>query len=487
MEKTYIAIDLKSFYASVECVERGLDPLTTNLLVADATKTQKTICLAVSPSLKSYGIPGRARLFEAIERIKQVNLARKSAAGGTLGATSCDDRALKADPSLAVDFLIAPPQMAKYRQYSTDIVKIYFKHVAPDDLYAYSIDEVFIDATAYLRRGRMTAAEFARMLIRDVWEQTGITATAGIGSNLYLCKVALDITAKHIPPDEYGVRIAQLDVESYRRQLWTHTDLTDFWMIGAGLSERLYALGLHTMGDIARCSIENEDILYREFGKNAQYIIDQAWGYEPVTVADIKGYRPSSTSISSGQVLQRPYTYKETRLIVREMAESLALGLVEKGLMTDQLVLHVGYDIDNLKEEAGRPAYHGQVDTDRYGRRVPRHAHGTVNLGQYCSSTKRITEKTVELYDRITNKNLLIRRLYINANRLQTEQEVLAVGQMSLFDEQAEDLLGRERRMQKAMIGIKNKFGPNAILKGTNLQEEATAKERNETIGGHKA
>lgn len=489
MEKTYIAIDLKSFYASVECVERGLDPMTTNLLVADVAKTEKTICLAVSPSLKSYGISGRARLFEAIEQIKLANAGRRKAIDGDFSGSSFDDRALKADPTLAIDYIAAPPRMALYRQYSTEIVKTYFKRVAPEDLYAYSIDEVFIDATAYLKRGRITAREFARALICDVLRETGITATAGIGPNMYLCKVALDITAKHIPSDAEGVRIAQLDVMQYRRQLWTHRKLTDFWMIGAGLSERLHALGLHTMGDIARCSLNDEDILYREFGKNAQYIMDQAWGWEPVTIADIKAYKPASTSVSSGQVLQRPYTAKETRIVVREMVDSLVLGLVEKGLMTDQIVLHIGYDIENLKDPKRKSAYKGQVDTDRYGRQVPKHAHGTVNMDQYTSSTKRITEKTLALYDRIINKNLLIRRLYVTATHLLPEREAAQeIRQLTLFgQEQEEAELARERRMQKAMIGIKSKFGSNAILKGTNLQEGATAKDRNQTIGGHKA
>lgn len=484
MEKTYIAIDLKSFYASVECVERGLDPMATNLLVADAAKTEKTICLAVSPTLKSYGISGRARLFEAIEQVKLANQVRKQSLGGEFTGSSFDDTELKANLSLAVDYIAAPPRMALYRQYSTEIVKIYFRHVSPEDLYAYSIDEVFIDATAYLRRSGLTAREFARTIIQDVLQQTGITATAGIGPNMYLCKVALDITAKHIPSDEYGVRIAELDEMSYRRQLWTHPKLTDFWMIGAGISERLKMLGLYTMGDIARCSLSDEEKLYREFGKNAQYIIDQAWGWEPVTIADIKAYRPESTSVSSGQVLQRPYTAGETRIIVREMVDNLVLGLVEQGLMTDQMVLHIGYDIENIT-----PTYKGQVDVDRYGRKVPRHAHGTVNLDGYTSSTKKITDKTLALFDRLVNKKLLVRRLTVTANHLLSEQEATPpIEQMTLFESaKAKQALDRERKMQKAVIGIKSKFGPNAILKGTNLKEGATATERNHTIGGHKA
>ena len=484
MDKTYIAIDLKSFYASVECVERGLDPLTTNLLVADAAKTEKTICLAVSPTLKSYGISGRARLFEAVEQVRKANQARRQALGGEFTGSSFDDTELKKNSSLAVDYIAAPPRMALYRQYSTDIVKIYFQHVSPEDLYAYSIDEVFIDATAYLRRSGVTAREFARKIIQDVLQQTGITATAGIGPNLYLCKVALDITAKHIPSDEYGVRIAELDEMSYRRQLWTHPNLTDFWMIGAGISERLKVMGLYTMGDIARCSLTDEERLYKEFGKNAQYIIDQAWGWESVRMADIKACRPESTSVSSGQVLQRPYTAAETRIIVREMVDNLVLGLVDQGLMTDQIVLHIGYDIENVTA-----SFKGQVDIDRYGRKVPRHAHGTANLDGYTSSTKQITDKTLALFDRIINKKYLIRRLYVTANHLRSEQEVeKQVQQMTLFESaQAEKTLERERRMQKAVIGIKSRFGSNAILKGTNLKEGATATERNHTIGGHKA
>ena len=494
--KVYIAIDLKSFYASVECVERGLDPLSTNLLVADVSKTEKTICLAVTPSLKSYGISGRARLFEAVSQVKMVNAQRKEALRGRdFSGSSCNLWELERDGSLAVDYIAAPPRMALYREYSAKIVALYLKHVSIDDLYAYSVDEVFIDATPYLARNKLTPREFAQRLIGEVFLTYGITATAGIGENMYLCKVALDITAKHIPPDENGVRIAELDMMTYRRTLWTHRPLTDFWMIGGGISERLARRGIFTMGDIARCSLDNEDLLYKEFGKNAQYIIDQAWGREPVTIADIKAYRPESTGISSGQVLTRPYTFDETRLIVREMVEGLVLGLVAKGLVTDQIVLDVGYDIENITSPQRRQAYSGEVVSDRYGRKIPRHAHGTANTERHTSSTRLLLEKTLELFDRVVDPNLLTRRLTVTANHILTEEEgarLAPTEQLTLFDdsdaeEEKRRFEEKERKMQKAMIGIKEKFGPNAILKGTNLCEGATARERNETIGGHKA
>ncbi|MBR4941457.1 MAG: DNA methylase [Clostridia bacterium] len=494
-KKTYIAIDLKSFYASVECVSRGLDPLTTNLLVADVTKTEKTICLAVTPSLKAYGISGRARLFEAVAQVKLVNAERRAKIGGHefLGA-SCNAGELKKDPFLKVDYIAAPPRMALYREYSAKIVAIYLKYVSMEDLYAYSVDEVFIDATPYLENLKMSAHDFARMLICDVLATYGITATAGIAENMYLCKVALDITAKHIPPDADGVRIAELDTMTYRRTLWTHRPLTDFWMVGGGISQRLERHGIFTMGDIAQCSLDNEELLYKEFGKNAQYLIDQAWGYEPVTIADIKAYRPESTSISSGQVLTRPYTFAETRIIVREMVEGLVLDLVSKGLVTDQSVLHVGYDVDNIKEPE-RVAFVDEVVCDRYGRKIPRHSHGTANMGKYTSSTKLVMEKTLELFDRITDKNLLTRRLNVTANHILSEDEAKTKAvpqQMTLFDDdeslaRKSDEEEKEKRMQKAVLDIKNRFGANAILKGTSFQEGATAKERNGSIGGHKA
>lgn len=499
-KRTYIAIDLKSFYASVECVERGLNPLTTNLLVADVSKTEKTICLAVTPSLKAYGISGRARLFEAVQQVKIANAQRKAKLKGKdFTGSSYNADELKANPNLSVDYIAAPPRMALYRECSARIAAIYLKYVSIDDLYAYSIDEVFIDATDYLDIYKMNAHDFARMLIQDVLASSGVTATAGIAENMYLCKVALDITAKHIQPDKDGVRIAELDMMTYRRTLWTHKPLTDFWMIGRGIEKRLNRLGLFTMGDVARCSIQNEDCLYREFGKNAQYIIDQAWGWESVTIADIKAYKPKSTSISSGQVLTRPYTFDETRIIVREMTENLVLGLVEKGLVTDQIVLQIGYDIDNLKDPKRREEYSGTIEIDRYGREIPKHARGTANMGKHTSSTRIVTEKTLELFERIVDPKLLVRRLNITANHIVGENEAVkntTPQQLSLFDDaqeierrqaQEDAAEEKERKIQKAMIQIKGRYGANAILKGTNFQEGSTARERNGTLGGHKA
>lgn len=495
-KKTYIAIDLKSFYASVECVERGLDPLTTNLLVADVSKTEKTICLAVTPSLKAHGISGRARLFEAVQQVKNVNAQRKAKLHGKdFTGSSYDDNELKTNPFLAVDYIAAPPRMALYRKCSVDIVATYLKYVAEEDIYRYSIDEVFIDATHYLKTYAMSAHDFTRMLIQDVLKSTGITATAGIAENMYLCKVALDITAKHIPADKDGVRIAELDMMKYRRTLWTHRNLTDFWMVGSATAKRLNKLGLFTMGDVARCSIHGEELLYKEFGKNAVYLIDQAWGREPVDIASIKAYKPESTSTSAGQVLTRPYTFDETRIIIREMVDKLVLELVEKGMMTDQIVLMVGYDVENLTDPDRRAAYKGEIKTDHYGRQVPKHARGTANMGKYTSSTKLVMEKTLELFERIVDKKLLTRRLTITANHLMHENEVHSssrVEQLTLFDDpdeisQREADEAREKRMQKAVLDIKNRFGPNAILMGTSFQEGATAKERNESIGGHKA
>ena len=493
-KKTYIAIDLKSFYASVECVARGLDPLTTNLLVADVSKTEKTICLAVTPSLKAHGISGRARLFEAIQGVELANSKRKALLRGkNFSGSSYDDTELKNNPFLAIDYIAAPPRMALYRECSSKIVATYLKYVSMDDIYPYSIDEVFIDATNYLSTYKMNAHDFAAMLIKDVLNTYGVTATAGIAENMYLCKVALDITAKHIPPDKDGVRIAQLDMMTYRRILWTHRDLTDFWMVGAATAKRLNKLGLYTMGDVARCSVQYEDMLYREFGKNAVYLIDQAWGREPVDIPTIKAYKPESTSTSSGQVLTRPYTFEETRIIIQEMIDKLVLELVEKGVLTDQIVLMVGYDIENLTDPKRRAAYHGEIKTDHYGRQVPKHARGTANMGRHTSSTKLIMDKTLELFERIVDKKLLTRRLTITANHLLPESEVQTepvAEQLTLFDEpedigKREEEEARERRMQRAMLDIKNRFGPNAILKGTSYQDAATGIERNKSIGGH--
>ncbi len=505
--RTYIAIDLKSFYAAVECMERGLDPLNTNLVVADASRTEKTICLAVSPSLKRHGIPGRARLFEVVQRVKESNAQRRyKAPGRQLTDSSIYADQLDLDPTLAIDYIAAPPRMALYMQYSTRIYQIYLKYVAPEDIHVYSIDEVFMDVTAYLRASHLTAREFARRIIKDVLATTGITATAGIGTNLYLCKVAMDIVAKHVEPDQDGVRIAQLDEISYRCLLWDHRPLTDFWRVGHGYEKKLEAHGLYTMGDIARCSLgrpgdyHNEDLLYKLFGVNAELLIDHAWGWEPCTMADIKAYRPESSSVGSGQVLQCPYDFEHGRLIVREMTDLLVLDLVDKGLVTDQMVLTVGYDIENLSDPYRRKAYKGPVTTDHFGRKIPKHAHGSVNLDRQTSSTMQIMDAVMQLYDRIVDPALLVRRVNLVANHVVPETEVRPVvaefEQMSLFvdyeveeqrRQEEETALAREKKMQQAVLKIKKKHGKNAILKGMNLQDGAMTKERNNQIGGHKA
>lgn len=505
-ERAYIAIDLKTFYASVECVEHGWDPLATNLVVADTSRTAKTICLAVSPALKAYGIPGRARLFEVIRKVNEENdRRRRYAPGHAFLGSSFDDRELRADPSLSLDYIAAPPRMALYMEYSTKIYNIYLKYIAPEDIHVYSIDEVLIDVTSYLSAYRMTARELAKKMILDVLGATGITATAGIGTNLYLCKIAMDIVAKRIEPDENGVRIAELDDKSYRRLLWTHRPLTDFWRVGRGYAKKLEEHGLYTMGDIARCSLGgagdyyNEDLLYRLFGVNAELLIDHAWGYEPCTIADIKAYKPKENSIGSGQVLQCPYENEKARLIVQEMTDLLVLDLVDKGLVTDQIVLTIGYDIENLTRPEIRSRYKGPVVTDHYGRQVPKHAHGTANLRQKTSSTRLIMQAMLELFDRITDKNLLVRRVTVAATHVVEENSVRAqetFEQLDLFtdyearkrqQEQEERELEREKKMQKAMLDIKKKFGKNAVLKGMNLKDGAMTVERNKQIGGHKA
>jgi DNA polymerase V len=495
----YIAIDLKSFYASVECVERDLDPLTTNLVVADASRTEKTICLAVSPALKAYGISGRARLFEVVQRVKEVNRMREhSAPGNTLSGSSSYSKELALHPELALSYIVAPPRMAFYIEYSTRIYNIYLKYIAPEDIHVYSIDEVFIDATHYLNTYHMTARELASRMIQEIIDETGITATAGVGSNLYLCKVAMDILAKHAAPDKNGVRIAELDEMEYRRQLWSHQPLTDFWRVGSGYQKKLHGIGLYTMGDIALCSIGgpndyyNEELLYKLFGVNAELLIDHAWGWEPTTIDLIKAYKPQSNSISSGQVLQCPYPFEKGKLIVREMTELLVLDLVDKKLVTDQIVLTIGYDIENLTDAARRKSYHGEVHVDRYGRKVPKHAHGTANLGQNTSSTRLILDAVLNLYDRIVDPKLLIRRVTVVANHLVREDAVTAsrsYEQLDLFtDYDTRDKeLEKERKLQEAMLSVKKKYGKNAILKGTNLQEGATTIDRNRQIGGHKA
>ncbi|MGN0513160.1 MAG: DNA methylase [Lachnospiraceae bacterium] len=497
----YVAIDLKSFYASVECVERGLDALNTNLVVADVERTQKTICLAVSPSLKAYKIPGRARLFEVIQKVNEANEERRrNAPGYKLSGSSYFADELNSNKSLAIDFLAAPPRMALYMKYSTDIYHIYLKYIAPEDIHVYSIDEVFMDVTRYLKTYKMTAAELTRKIIKEVYDMTGITATAGIGTNLYLCKVAMDIVAKHVEADEDGMRIAQLDEKTYRRLLWSHTPITDFWRVGRGYADKLNKVGIYTMGDVARCSLGkqnefyNEELLYKMFGINAELLIDHAWGYEPCTIADVKAYKPENNSISSGQVLHCPYDYEKARLIVCEMTDLLVLDMVDKHLMTDQIVLTLGYDIENLTDAGRRKAYKGEVTTDHYGRSVPKHAHGTINLAKKTSSTKLIMDAVTKLYDRIADKNLLIRRITVTANKVVDERDAQKYGsyeQLELFAKEDngpdEEELERERKMQNAMLDIKKKFGKNAVIKGMNLCEGATAIDRNKQIGGHKA
>ncbi len=504
--KTYIAIDLKSFYASVECRERNRDPLTTNLVVADPSRTEKTICLAVSPSLKKYGLSGRARLFEVIQKVKTANEIRKLKAPNHVFSGSSDDSTeLQKNPSLKIDYIIAPPRMARYMEYSTKIYNIYLKYIAPEDIHIYSIDEVFIDVTHYLSTYNMTARELAMTMIQDILDTTGITATAGIGTNMYLCKIAMDIVAKHIEPDKNGVRIAELDEMSYRRLLWNHKPLTDFWRVGRGYSKKLEKIGLYTMGDIARCSIGkstdyyNEELLYKLFGINAELLIDHAWGYEPCTMEDVKAYKPETNSISSGQVLHCPYEFDKARLVVKEMIDLMALDLVDKGLVTNQIVLTIGYDIENMTDKNRSQSYKGTVTTNYYGKKVPKPAHGTTNLPKQTSSTTLITNAVMELYDKIVNKKLLIRRINIVANKLVDEHSVKNANkyeQLDLFTdyeilkkqrekENAES--EREKRMQNTILDIKKKFGKNAILKGMNLQEGATAKDRNNQIGGHKA
>ena len=493
-KKTYIAIDLKSFYASVECVERGKDPMTTCLVVADPSRTEKTICLAVSPALKAYGISGRARLFEVVQRVREVNAARRrQASGHELTGSSSDANVLKYSSNMALDYIIAPPQMAHYMEVSTQIYQVYLKYFAPEDMHVYSIDEVMIDATQYLALYQMTARELAMKVILDILVTTGITATAGIGTNLYLAKVAMDVEAKHCEPDEKGARMASLDEISYRKKLWAHEPITDFWRVGPGYAKKLKQHGLYTMGDVARCSLGketeyyNEELLYRLFGVNAELLIDHAWGYEPCTIEDIRNYKPENNSLSSGQVLSCPYDTKKARLIVQEMTDLLVLELVEKRLVTDQIVLTIGYDVDNVK----KAGYQGTVVTDRYGRKIPKHAHGSVNLGGHTSSTRDIMGKTLALYDSIIDSSLWVRRVTIVANHVIREREKKETNyqQMQLFmePEADEEKREKERKMQEALIRVKNKYGKNAILKGMNLQEGGTTIERNSQIGGHKA
>ena len=499
-ERTYIAIDLKSFYASSECAELGFDPLSTHLVVADQSRTDKTICLAVSPSLKAYGLPGRARLFEVKAKLKEVNAARRAAApGGVLRGESYDAKALAANPNLAAGVYIAKPRMSHYLNISAKIYSIYLRYVSEADIHVYSIDEVFMDVTGYLRAYGKSAHDMAREMIQQILRETGITATAGIGTNMYLAKVAMDVVAKHIPADKDGVRIAQLDEMSYRRLLWAHRPLTDFWRVGRGTAKKLEQYGMCTMGDIALCSEKNEDLLYKLFGKNAELLIDHAWGWEPCTVADIKAYKPSTNSISTGQVLACPYTADKARLVVREMADQLVLDLVSKGFVTDRLVLTVGYDIDNLNDPARRIHYHGKTEADRYGRTLPKSAHGTQSLGELTSSTRKLMDAATTLFDRIIDPNLLIRRMYLVADHILPESDApqpARCEQLDLFTDYAAEqerrraeqtALERERKLQQAALAIKSKYGKNALLKGMNLEEGATAIERNGKIGGHNA
>ncbi|MBQ7734344.1 MAG: DNA methylase [Bacteroidales bacterium] len=498
---TYIAIDLKSFYASVECVERGLDPLATNLVVADKSRTDKTICLAVSPSLKAYGIGGRPRLFEVVQKVREVNNARRRTLPyGRFNGKSHLDKELKAHPDWEVDYLVAPPRMAHYIEYSTRVYQVYLKYIAPEDIYPYSIDEVFIDATNYLPTYKISAHELALKMVRDVLKETGITATAGIGTNMYLCKIAMDIVAKHIPADQDGVRIAELDEMSYRRQLWNHKPLTSFWRVGRGIARRLEPYGIDTMGKIARCSLENEELLYKLFGVNAELLIDHAWGWEPCTMAAVKAYKPETNCLSNGQVLSTGYESKKARVVAREMADEMALKMVAHHLVADQMVLTIVYDAENLTNPKYKSKYFGEITTDYYGRPVPKHAHGTKNLKAPTSSSKLMIDAITELFDQIVNPDLLVRRIYLTVNRVISEQQALsqpkAAEQLDLFTDYEEEAKKqqaelennqKERKVQETLLKIKKKYGKNAILKGLNFEEGATAKERNQQIGGHKA
>ena len=500
-DKTYIAIDLKSFYASVECQELGKDPLTTNLVVADKSRTDKTICLAVSPSLKAHGIPGRARLFEVVQQVRRVNAQRRAKAPGhQFKGKSANAAELENNPCLELDYIVAPPRMSYYMTYSTRIYNIYLKYAAPEDIHVYSIDEVFIDATDYLKTYGMTAHDFAMMMIQDVLKTTGITATAGIGPNLYLCKVAMDIWAKHIPADRDGVRIAELDEITYRQYLWAHKPITDFWRVGKGYAKKLADNGMYTMGDVARCSVggpndvQNEALLYRLFGVNAELLIDHAWGWEPCEIRHIKAFKPENNSVSIGQVLPEPYTFEKARIIVREMTDGLVMDLVDKGLVTDQIVITVGYDVESLT-----PDFKGAVETDWYGRKVPKMAHGSENIGKLTSSTKLIMDAAMRLYDRIADKKLLVRRMYVVANHIsdaaaaKTKAEYEQLDLFSDLEEEKENRekeeasLAKEERLQQAMLFIKKRYGKNAILHGTSYEEGATGRDRNRQIGGHKA
>ena len=498
VEKLYICIDLKSFYASVECVERKLEPLNTNLVVADETRTDKTVCLAVSPSLKQYGIGGRARLFEVKQKIKEINYQRRKLNNykNFIGKSYFDNE-LKNNKELELDLIIAPPRMAYYIKYSTDIYNIYLKYIAPEDILVYSIDEVFIDITNYISLYKCTPRQLVTKIIKDVYEKTGITATAGIGTNMFLAKVAMDIVAKKSKPNEFGVRIADLDEMTFRKKLWDHKPITDFWRVGKGIADKLAKNNMFTMGDVAMCSHYNEDLLYKLFGINAELLIDHAWGYEPCTIDIAKSYKPTSTSLSSGQVLHSPYDNKKARLIVREMADNLALDLVSKKLLTEQLVMTIVYDIENLTNPSISNKYFGEITIDSYGRKIPKHSHGTINLNQLTSSSNIITEGFINLFDRISNPILLVRKLNLSVNKLISEdnkKNQKVIEQIDLFTNYEErekrkkqEIINetKEKEIQKVMLEIKNKYGKNAILKGMNIIEGATTMERNQQIGGH--
>jgi len=497
-ERCYICIDLKSFYASVECVDRGLNPLTTNLVVADASRTEKTICLAVSPSLKSFGIPGRPRLFEVVQKVDEVNKARRKEINNKpFRGESYDLPTLNTDPFMRVSYIVAPPRMAKYVEISTKIYDIYLKYVSPEDMHVYSIDEVFIDLTNYLNMYKQTAHQLAMTMIRDVLSATGITATVGIGTNLYLAKIAMDIVAKKMPADKDGVRIAELDEKSYRTSLWAHEPLTDFWRVGGGYVKRLKELGLYTMGDIARCSLggkndyHNEALLYDEFGINAELLIDHAWGYEPTLISDIKSYIPSANSLSEGQVLERPYTSAEAKIVVKEMVGALMLNIVAKGLVTNLISLSVGYDIENLTDKKISAAYKGEVSIDRYGRKVPKSVHSSVNLGEYTSSVQKAESAVDKLYDRLVDLKLLVRRIVVAANTFlasDAEKKLDSYSQISLFDTPKDEKTEKkDEKVSKSVLKIQGKYGKDAILKGTSLEKGATQRKRNKQIGGHKA
>ena len=497
-QRTYVAIDLKSFFASVECVERGLDPLDTNLVVADTSRTEKTICLAVTPSLKAHGVGGRARLFEVVQKLREVNGRRRMENNfRSFTGKSYSDKELKQHPDWEVDYIAAVPRMSYYINYSTRIYQIYLKYVSEADIFVYSIDEVFMDVTDYLWTYGMTAHELSMKMIRDVLRETGITATAGIGTNMYLAKVAMDVVAKHIPADEYGVRIAELDEMTYREKLWNHRPLTSFWRVGRGIAQKLESYGIDTMGKLARLSLTRQNFLYSLFGVNAELLIDHAWGWEPCTMEAVKAYRPETNSLSSGQVLQCAYDVHKARVVVKEMAEAVALDLVEKRLVADQIVLNIGYE--GLTGQSDAPQYEGEMSTDHYGRLAPKPAHGSINLQRPTSSSRIIVDAAMEIYDRIVNKQLLVRRINITTNHVVDESKINARSrpeQLDLFVdyEQAEqqrrdeqESLDKERKMQEAILSIKRKFGKNAILRGTSYEDGATGRERNQQIGGHKA